>query len=195
MQVRVRTLTMIDSVFPRALARDIFLVLYFAGLTAFGAQLAFHVGPVPITGQTFIVLLAGALLGSKRGALSQISYLAMGAMGAPIFAGGLGGPAVFFGPTAGYLVGFVGAAFLVGLLAERGFDRRVWSTALAMIMGSVVIYAFGLTWLHVWLSRFSSESSVLAVGLYPFLAGDAVKVALASVALPGGWALLNRLPH
>ena len=195
MQVRVRTITMIDSVLPRALARDVFLVLYFAGLTAFGAQLAFHIGPVPVTGQTFVVLLAGALLGSKRGALSQLSYLAMGAMGAPIFAGGLGGPAVLVGPTAGYLVGFVPAAFVVGLLAEHGWDRRVWTMAGAMILGSFIIYAFGLTWLSVWLSRFSPESSVFAVGLYPFLAGDALKVALASVALPGGWALLNRLPR
>jgi biotin transporter BioY len=192
MQTQVKALTMMDAIFPRVLARDIFLVLYFAAITAFSAQLAFKIGPVPITGQTFAVLLAGAVLGSKRGALSQIAYLAIGAMGAPIFAGCMGGPAVLAGPTGGYLVGFVPAAFMVGLLAERGWDRRVWTTAIAMFIGSVVLYVFGLSWLSVWLSRFSPESSVLAVGLYPFIAGDALKIALAAVALPSGWALLNR---
>ena len=103
------------------------------------------------------------------------------------------GAAAFVGPTAGYLIGFVPAAFVVGWLAEHGWDRRVWTAAGAMILGSIVIYAFGLSCLAVWLSRFSPEGSVLALGLYPFLAGDAMKVALASVALPGGWALLNRL--
>jgi len=193
MQTQVKALTMMDAIFPRALARDVFLVLFSVAVTAFSAQLAFKVGPVPITGQTFAVLMAGALLGSKRGALSQLTYVAIGAMGAPVFAGCMGGPAVLAGPTGGYLVGFIPAAFMVGLLAERGWDRRVWTTAAAMVIGSVVLYAFGLSWLSIWLSRFSPESSALAVGLYPFMAGDALKIALASLSLPAGWAILNRM--
>jgi len=184
---------MMDAVFPRAtLARDLLLILGFTAVTALSAQIAFYIGPVPITGQTFAVLLAGALLGSKRGALSQLTYLGLGAMGAPIFAGWMGGPAVLMGPTGGYLIGFVAAAFVVGLLAERGWDRRTWSMALAMLIGSIAIYVFGLSWLSIWLGHFAPKSSVLATGLYPFIPGDLLKVVLAAVALPSGWALLNR---
>lgn len=191
--MQVRALTMMDAVFPRAtLARDLLLILSFTAVTALSAQIAFYIGPVPITGQTFAVLLAGALLGSKRGALSQLTYLGMGVMGAPIFAGWMGGPAVLMGPTGGYIVGFVAAAFVVGLLAERGWDRRTWSMALAMLIGNSVIYVFGLSWLSIWLGHFASKSSVLATGLYPFIPGDLLKVVLAAVALPSGWALLNR---
>lgn len=191
--MQVRALTMMDAVFPRAtLARDLLLILGFTAVTALSAQIAFYIGPVPITGQTFAVLLAGALLGSKRGALSQLTYLGMGAMGAPIFAGWMGGPAVLMGPTGGYIVGFVAAAFVVGLLAERGWDRRTWSMALAMLIGNSVIYVFGLSWLSIWLGHLAPKSSVLATGLYPFIPGDLLKVVLAAVALPSGWALLNR---
>jgi len=184
---------MVDVFFPRVtLARDMLLIFGFVAVTALGAQVAFYIGPVPITGQTFAVLIAGALLGSKRGALSQLTYLGMGAMGAPIFAGWQGGPAVLIGPTGGYLVGFVAAAFVVGFLAERGWDRRTWSMALAMLIGNSVIYAIGLPWLSIWLGQFASADSVLAIGLYPFIPGDLLKLVLAAVALPSGWALLNR---
>lgn len=192
MQVQERAITLMDAVFPRTLVQNVLLVLFFAGITALSAQLSVKIGWVPITGQTFAVLLSGALLGSKRGAMSQITYLAVGAMGAPIFADYMGGPAVFAGSTGGYLIGFVPAAFVVGLLAERGWDRRVWATVVAMFIGSVVLYAFGLSWLSIWLSRFSPDSSVIGVGLVPFLPGDAMKIALAAVALPYGWARLNR---
>ncbi|MBE0415783.1 MAG: biotin transporter BioY [Dehalococcoidia bacterium] len=189
-----KTLTMMDAIFPRAtLARDALLILGFCAVTALCAQIAFYIGPVPITGQTFAVLLAGALLGSKRGAISQLTYLGVGAMGAPVFAGWHGGPAVLLGPTGGYLIGFVAAAFVVGFLAERGWDRRFWSMALAMLIGNIVIYAFGLPWLAFWLDRFATESSVLSVGLYPFIPGDLFKLVLAAVALPSGWAMVNRL--
>jgi biotin transporter BioY len=184
---------MVDVFFPRVtLARDMLLIFGFVAVTALSAQVAFYVGVVPITGQTFAVLIAGALLGSKRGALSQLTYLGMGVMGAPIFAGWQGGPAVLTGPTGGYLVGFVAAAFVVGFLAERGWDRRTWSMALAMLIGNSVIYAIGLPWLSIWLGHVASADSVLAVGLYPFIPGDLLKLVLAAVALPSGWALLNR---
>jgi len=181
---------MMDAIFPKAaLIRDVLLILSFSVVTALSAQIAFYIGPVPITGQTFAVLLAGALLGSRRGALSQLTYLGMGAMGAPIFAGWHGGIGVLMGPTGGYLIGFVAAAFVVGFLAERGWDRRFWSMALAMLIGNIVIYAFGLPWL----ANFVPSGSVLAAGLYPFIPGDLTKLVLATIALPSGWALVNRL--
>ncbi|MDY6907350.1 MAG: biotin transporter BioY [Chloroflexota bacterium] len=190
MQPQARAITMVDALFPNAtLLRNVLLVLSFSALTALSAQIAFFIGPVPITGQTFAVLLAGALLGARRGALSQITYLAAGAMGAPILAGWHGGLPYMMGPTGGYLIGFVAAAFVVGLLAERGWDRRVWTTAAAMLIGSIAIYACGL----LWLTRFVGGGSVLSVGLYPFVIGDIAKLVLASVLLPGGWALLKRL--
>jgi len=184
-----RTLTMMDALFPRAtLVRDILLVVSFGIVTALSAQAAFYIGLVPISGQTFVVVLAGALLGSKRGALSQLTYLSAGAMGAPVFAGWHGGVAHLMGPTGGYLFGFVAAAFAVGFLAERGWGRRVWTASLAMLVGNIVIYAFGLAWL----SHFVPSGSVFSVGLYPFIPGDVAKTALAAGLLPSGWALLNR---
>jgi len=185
------TLTIFDGRYSRraSIIRDLALVVGFSVLTALSAQIAFYIGPVPITGQTFAVLLAGALLGSRRGALSQLTYLGVGAMGAPIFAGWHGGIGVLMGPTGGYLIGFVAAAFVVGFLAERGWDRRFWSMALAMLIGNIVIYAFGLPWL----ANFVPSGSVLAAGLYPFIPGDLTKLVLATIALPSGWALVNRL--
>ena len=187
---QAKAITMMDAIFPKAtLVRDVLLILSFSVVTALSAQIAFYIGPVPITGQTFAVLLAAALLGSRRGALSQLTYLGMGAMGAPIFAGWHGGIGVLMGPTGGYLIGFVAAAFVVGFLAERGWDRRFWSMALAMLIGNIVIYAFGLPWL----ANFVPSGSVLAAGLYPFIPGDLTKLVLATIALPSGWALVNRL--
>ncbi|MEA3311680.1 MAG: biotin transporter BioY [candidate division WOR-3 bacterium] len=139
--------------------------------------------PVPITGQTLMVLLAGTLLGSKRGAASVITYLGLGVAGIPLFAGGGVGFARLFGPTGGYLIGFVAAAYVTGYLAERGWDRRIFTAALAMLAGSVIIYIFGLPRLAV----FTGWDRVLALGLYPFIAGDMVKLAAATLLLPGGW--------
>ena len=189
MNSRVKALTLMDAVFPRAtLVRDLCLVLGFGLITALCARIAFWIGPVPITGQTFAVLLAGILLGSRLGALSQVSYLALGAIGLPVFAGGFSGVAYMLGPTGGYLMGFVLAAFVVGLLAERGWDRHFFTAALAMLVGSVVIYASGIAWL----SHFLTGKAALEAGLYPFLPGDAIKVVLAAMALPLGWKLLRR---
>jgi biotin transporter BioY len=190
---------MIDVLLPdmsRALdiARDILLVIAFAGIIALSARIAFNIGPVPITGQTFGVLLTGVLLGSKRGACSVATYLAIGATGVPFWFSPttLPGVAAFAGPTAGYLIGFVPMAFVVGFLAERGWDRRVWTAVIAMVIGLVVLYALGLSWLAVWLPGTASTKTVLAVGLTPFLPGEALKITLVSAALPGGWYLMKR---
>ncbi len=149
------------------------------------ARILLPFSPVPITGQTFAVLMLGALLGSRRGGLSVLLYIAEGAAGLPVFALG-GGLPILFGPTGGYLLGFVPAAYIVGLLAERGWDRRVSKTILAMILGNIVLYTFGL----LWLSRWVGINRVFITGLYPFIIGEILKLVLAAVILPTGWKLL-----
>jgi biotin transporter BioY len=191
MKTSTARLTLIDATISRTgILWDVALVLGFACLTAAFAQISFWIGPVPITGQTFAVLVAGAVLGSWRGALSQLSYLAIGATGIPYWFA-LGGPpgiARLVGPTGGYLIGFVAVAFLVGWLSERGWDRRVWTAVPAMLAGEAVLYIFGLLWL--W--HFVPADKVLQAGLYPFIIGDLVKVVAAALVLPAGWWLLRR---
>lgn len=173
------------------LAYELLLLVGATLVIALSAQVSINLWftPVPITGQTFAVLLVGTLLGSKRGAVALLTYLAEGLAGMPVFANGTSGWAILSGPTGGYLVGFVAAAFVTGWLAERGWDRRVWTTALAMLIGNLVIYACGLTWL----AKFVGTAHVLEAGLTPFLTGDALKIALAAGLLPGGWKLLALL--
>jgi len=143
--------------------------------------------PVPITAQTFAVLTIGMLLGSRRGSLCVLMYIIQGAAGLPVFAMG-GGFAVLIGPTGGYLVGFIPAAYITGLLAQKGWDRRIGTTVLAMVLGNIVIYAFGLLWLCC---LTGINRAVPAVGLYPFLVGDLLKIALAAAVLPSAWKLLE----
>lgn len=167
----------------RTIARDVLLVVGFSLLVALSARVAIPVPgtPVPITGQTLAVLLAGALLGAARGFLVLALYLLEGAMGLPVFAEGRFGAAVLLAaPSAGYLWGFPLAAALVGWLAERGWDRRPATTALAMLLGNGVIYLCGVTWL----AFFVGTGNALAAGLYPFLPGDALKIVLAALLLP-----------
>ena len=157
----------------------------FIALTA-QAYMELRVGPVPITGQTLSVLLVGATLGSRLGAAAVLLYLAEGIAGLPVFSGGNAGWTYFAaGPTGGYLVGFVAGAFVTGWLCERGWDRHVLLTALAMVVGNVAIYIAGV----VRLADFVGWDAVWAAGVQPFLAGAAAKIALASGLLPGAWKL------
>lgn len=142
--------------------------------------------PVPITGQTFGVLLTGMLLGPRRGAASLLLYLLEGAVGLPVFAGGAGGIARLLGPTAGYLWSYPFAAFLMGSLVERGWDRSPARTALAMLLGGFVILATGTLWLGCILGDLRPA---FLQGCLPFLPGDFVKAVLAAALLPGGWKL------
>ncbi len=186
-----RRSVMIEAVWIRSgVGREVALILGGSLLIALSAQLQINLpfSPVPITGQTFAVLLLGALYGSRRGPATVVTYLALGAIGLPVFAGGAFGVARLVGPTAGYLVGFIVAAFVVGLLSERGWDRKPWSTAASMIIGNGIIYLAGV----LWLSRFVGWQAVLSTGFLPFLAGDALKIALATVMLPAGWKLIGR---
>lgn len=176
---------------PLDWVRSLALIVAFSLLTALAAQVAIPLPwtPVPITGQTFAVLLTGALLGSRLGALAMIAYLIEGASGLPFFAaGGSGIQRLLFSPTSGYLLAYPVAAFVVGLLAERGWDRRFLTAGAMMAVGSIVILLGG--W--AWLARFFSPATAWVMGVAPFLIGDVVKIALAAAVLPSGWALIKR---
>ena len=166
------------------------LVLGGAGLTGLAAQISIpvHGSPVPVTGQTFGVLLVGAALGARRGAASMALYLLAGFVGVPWFAGGSSGSIHL--ATLGYLIGVILAGALVGALAERGADRSPWRTALTMVLGNLVVYACGVPYLA--LSAHLSAPAALHDGLAVFLLGDALKVLLAAGLLPGAWRLVGR---
>jgi biotin transporter BioY len=183
--------TLAEAIIPgRGAVYDAILVALGSLLVASFARVAIPLPftPVPVTGQTYAVLLVGAALGSRRGALSMLLYIAEGGMGLPFFAAGASGWSRVFGPTGGYLLGYVLAAFAVGWLAERGWDRRPGTCALAMLVGEVAVYLVGLPWLAV----FVGADRVLYLGLLPFVPGDAFKLLLASASLPIAWRLLGR---
>ncbi len=178
-----------DTLIGTALApldwtRSVSLVLAFSLLNALAAQ------PVPITGQTFAVLLTGALLGSRLGAAALIAYLVEGAVGLPFFAGGSSGLAHLLGPTGGYLVAFPAAAFITGAFAELGWDKRFLTAVAAMFVGSIVIIFVGAAWFSV--LTHTSPLLALRVGVVPFIVGDIIKILLAAAVLPSGWALMRR---
>lgn len=169
------------------------LVVGVAALTALTAQWYIPLWPVPVTGQTLAVLLGGAILGWRGGAAAQLLYLAVGAIGVPVFTEASGGWDVLFGPTAttaGYLLAFPVAAALVGRLAEARHDRRFWPMVAAFLAGSAVIYAGGVLGLMTVLDMGLVEA--INVGVAPFLVGDAIKAAVAGLALPGAWKLVDR---
>lgn len=175
---------------PRALARNAALVVSGAALTGVAAQVAVPIEPisaVPISGQTFAVLLVGAALGPWRGLASMLVYLVAGLAGLPWFAEGASGAG---SASFGYVLGFVVAAALVGELARRGGDRTVLRTAGTMVVGNLAIYAFGVAWLVAVVGLAAGEA--MWKGVVPFLLGDAVKLALAAGLLPGAWRLVDR---
>lgn len=191
LQLSTRT-NLIDRIIPRSLVTDVALILGGALLTAIAAQLAIPMWPVPITGQTFAVLLVGAVLGASRGAISMIAYFSMGAAGLPVFTGAVSG--VTFGTTFGYQVGFVAAAAVVGWLSKLNWQRKVSGVFASFLIGNAVIYLFGLPWLAFALSNLglaNNLGAVLAAGLVPFLLGDAIKMVLAAAALPLAWKYLG----
>ena len=170
--------------------RSVGLVLAFSLLMALSAQIVIPIGPVPITGQTFVVLLTGALLGSRLGAMAMIIYLVEGASGLPFFFGGGGGLGHLLGPTGGYLVSFPAAAYITGAFAEHDWDRHFLTAVAAMAIGSLVIMLSGWSWFALVTSTPMLTAFKLTV--LPFIPGDIVKILLAAAALPAGWALLQR---
>ncbi|PTL73932.1 biotin transporter BioY [Rathayibacter caricis DSM 15933] len=183
-----------DRLFARSIVTDLVLVVAAAAFTAGMAQLYIPMWPVPITGQTFAVLLAGTTLGALRGALAMGVYALVGVLGAPVFTEGSSGWAVLAGPTGGYIVGFVLASIVTGWLAQRQWDRRVVGTLVTFLAGTATIYLVGLPWLAIALGSLGYPAdlgSVLTAGLVPFLIGDALKIVLAAALVPTTWALLR----
>jgi biotin transport system substrate-specific component len=193
--------TLFDAVTRRkdgssTIARSALAVVGFAVLTALLAQVRIGLGftPVPITGQTLAVLLAGVTLGSRRGALSMGLYWLIG-MVVPFgwYSNATHGWKVASGATAGYLFGFIVAAFVVGLLAERGQDRSPLTSFTAMLFGTFVVYVFGVAWLahKVNVPVFDGEQNALTMGVVPFIAGDIVKLVIAGAVGPSAWRLVE----
>ena len=172
-------------------AYNVMLVLAGSVLIAASAQAAVRLPftAVPITGQTFAVLLLGGLFGARRGVATVLAYIGEGAIGLPVFANGGAGAAYLAGPTGGYLIGFVAAAWIVGRLAQRGWDRRFVTTAAAMTLGTIAIFVCGMAWLAMLLE----PTQVLLAGLIPFIPGAIVKIILAAALLPSGWKVLALL--
>lgn len=171
--------------------RTLLAVVGGALLTAAAAQVTFQLPwtPVPITGQTFAVLLTGTALGMRWGAASQALYVALGAIGLPFYADGDGGWEAATGATAGYLVGFVLAAAVLGRLAEQRQDRALLTSLPAMLAGTAVIYGCGATWLAHSIGVSAAEA--VELGVAPFLIGDAVKLVAAGLLVPTAWRLLG----
>lgn len=176
---------------PRSRVMSVMLVVAAAALTAIAAQWRVYLPftPVPITGQTFAVLLTGAALGWKLGAAGQMLYVVVGALGAPVFTDGSGGVDVLTGATGGYIIGFVVAAGLVGWMAEHRQDRTFATMFTAFILGSAVIYLFGVVGLMI--TAEMSVASAVEAGVVPFLLGDLIKASAAGLLLPGAWKLLG----
>lgn len=178
------------DVFPSTLVRNIVLIAGGAAFVGLAAQVAVPLPftPVPLTLQTFAVLLTAAALGSLRGMLAMLVYAIAGIAGVPWFAEGSSG---FSAPSFGYILGFIAAALVVGRIAEGGATRTPLRTAGLMVVGNLVIYAIGVTWL-----KFAIDvdwATAIALGLTPFLIGDAIKIAVAAGLLPATWAGLRKL--
>ena len=180
----------------RAFIQDAVLVVGFALLTAIAAQIEIPLGftPVPLTGQTFAVLLSGAVLGMRRGALSQLVYWFAGLTGLPFYSGGAGGWEKGTGATMGYLIGFVAASGAIGYLAEKKHDRNFATSLPAMLLGSTIIYAFGAAWLsiHLNLPLANGEQNAISLGVAPFLVGDLLKALVAAGCTTSVWAAISK---
>ena len=178
---------------PLPLIRAVTLAVAGSLLLTLSAKVQIPFYPVPLTMQTFVVLVLGVAYGWKLGAMTLLLYLAEGALGLPVFAGtpekGIG-IAYMTGPTGGYLLGFVVAAAACGWLGEKGWDRHPISTFAAMLIGNLIIYAFGLLWLGALLGW---DKPLLQWGMVPFLFGDLLKIALAMVVLPGAWQAIKKI--
>jgi biotin transport system substrate-specific component len=180
-----RTAALYSVIRPTSLWAEALLLVAFNALLVVCSYISIGLpfSPVPITGQTFGVLLVAMALGRVRGTAVVLAYLAEGAAGLPVLAGGSAGIIRFFGPTGGYLMGFLAAAFVVGYLADKGWDKKYLTSLAAMTIGTIIIFAGGLAWL----STLTSADALLTLGLYPFIPGALIKIGLASVVLPSVW--------
>jgi len=184
-----------SRILPTSRAASVGAVVGFAALTALAAQISFRIPPieVPFTGSTMAVLLTGGVLGSRRGAASMVLYVLAGAVGLPVYAEQSSGVDTFLGATGGYLIGFIVAAFVVGKFAELRWDRTIPKSAAGFILGSAIIYLFGVTGLMINLEM--SLGSAVTNGVVPFLVWDAIKAAAAGLLIPAAWKLTGEEPR
>lgn len=210
MSAELQPMTLAGAVWPDGASPTVTRAIRAAVLAVLGslfvaicAQVQIPLWPVPVTGQTFAVLVVGMAFGWRLGGATLLLYLAEGAVGLPVFANFAAGPGVLAGPTGGYIVGFVLAAAAIGYLAQRGWDRSVWRTAIAMLIGNVVLYVPGLIWLGMFYAGPGAQyvdntgattavGAAIAGGLTPFLLGDALKLALAAALFPIAWRMLSK---
>lgn len=187
--------TLVDRFVKRSLVADLLLVLSGTALTALAAQLYIPNQPVPFTFQTLAVLLVGSALGSTRGAASMLLYAVLGGIGLPIFSEQSSGWATLFGATGGYLLAFILASALVGFLAEKGWSKTGLGMIGSYILGSLVIYAIGASWLTYGFlgGEWFGAQGGLAYGVLPFLAFDAIKAFVAAAILPEAWRLVGKI--
>lgn len=198
------TTTLMGTIFPpRTLSRQALLVTASVVLLALASQVSWDLpfsrardgSVVPVTGQTFAVLLIGAVIGARLAGISVFAYMTAGVAGAPVFADWSRYYGAFAGPSGGYIIGFFFAAVIVGWFAERGWDRSNW-ILLPMFLGNAILYVPGLIWLNQWLhvTQFSGADwgTTLDLGLWPFIAGDSAKLIAAALALPAAWSLVGK---
>ncbi len=197
MTVRTADITLLTHVTPRAIDQRIVraaAVSLMTLLTIVAAQVSVPLPftPVPFTFQPMLVLLGGAALGARLGATSQILYLTLGIAGLPVFATSPilpQGALRLLGPTGGYLMAYPLAAFVAGSLAERGFDRRYWTSLAAMAAGLAIVFAGGVLWLATWAAPAAGFAGAMAAGFWPFIGADLIKLAIAAGILPTFWRL------
>ena len=180
----------------RAFAIDAGLVL--AGVAvALLAKVSFFIGPIPITGQTLGVILVGAALGSARGAATMTTYMFVGLLGLPVFAGPVAGPAYLLAPSFGFILGFIPAAFVAGWFAERAWDRKPLLAFAGFVIASVIPFVIGVPYMAFILSTVMgqtiSPAEVLNAGLWPFIVPGLIKAGFAALLIPGAWALVRRI--
>jgi biotin transport system substrate-specific component len=193
----LRRNTMSAQIIPETWLTNVLLVAAGTALVALSARFShqFSFSTVPVTGQTFAVLLIGAAYGSRLGAATMIAYVGGGAVGLPVFAGGAGGVGAIATASGGYLFGFIIAAYIVGWFSERGWDRGRW-ILLPMLLGNAALYVPGVIWLHEQFRIVGTPitwQTAVDYGLWPFLAGDLAKLVVAALALPGAWSVVERM--
>lgn len=191
-QTVVKRMVLIDRIFlleKRTFIRDLIYVLAGSLLIAASAQISFPIpfSPVPVTGQTFAVLLLAAVMGSKRGTLAVVAYIAEGLVGLPFFAGATSGLAILKGASFGYFLGFVMAAYWVGKLAEKGKERSFKSALPTFLQGYVLLFVPGV----LWLSYFLGFTASIFQGFVVFIPGEIVKLVLVSAFLPTAWKIVK----
>jgi biotin transport system substrate-specific component len=182
---------LVDRIISRTLASDIALVVLGVVLTSAAAQLQIPASPVPFTFQTLAVLLIGATYGGARAAITMSSYVLVGILGAPVFAGGASGVEKLFGATGGFLIGFILAAFITGYLAELNWSSNALKMFVSFVLGSVVIYAIGVPVLAM--VAFKSDLVAATVYMFPYLIWDAVKAVVAAGIVPAAFVLVNKI--